>query len=245
MISGLLRCAVLVLSSTALAQEVSLPTPTVLVCALGVNCSARYVQGRRVLTLKDHEVSVSTDLVRQKRFTRASVTILNSSPAAIDVVPASFQLTAAQGDKMYSALSLPAVLKTERHRDSTWGNFFDMGPLATKKETVVTRNSKDVDPTTSIVPATGKTDVKVTEITVPDEDARAAARARIADRKQFLAQDCSKMEESYLRSSTLDPGGSTAGMVYFAPIPSSSEVSLSIVAGDRKYVFLLAPEAEE
>lgn len=237
-------CILLALSATALAQNAP-PALNVVACTPGVNCAARYAHGRRVLTLKDHDVSISTDLVAQKRFTRASITILNSSPAAIDVVPANFQLTAAQGKQTYAALALPAILKTERHRDSTWGNFFDMGPAATKKETVVTTKTSGVDADTGFVPANGKTDIKVTEITVPDEDARAAARARIDNRKQLLAQDCSKMEASYLRSSTLDPGSTTEGMVYFAPTRTGDELSLSVVVGQYRYVFPLAADAEE
>ncbi len=234
----------LALSATALAHEIIPPQPAI-VCRLGLNCTARYAHGRRVLTLKDHDVSVSTDLLAQKRFTRASLTILNTSPAAIDVVPATFQLTAARGEKTYAALTLPAVLKTERHRDSTWGNFFDMGPAATKKETVVTAKTREVDADTGLVPANGKTDIKVTEITVPDEDARAAARARIENRKQLLAQDCTTIEASYLRSSTVDPGSSAEGMVYFPPTRAGDEVSLSVVVGHYRYVFPLVADAEE
>lgn len=120
-----------------------------------------------------------------------------------------------------------------------------MGPAATKKATVVTTKTRDVDPVTGIVLGSGKTDIKATEITVPDEDARAAARARIENRKQLLAHDCSTIEESYLRSSTLDPGSSAEGMVYFLPTRSGDELSLSVAVGASRYVFPLAADAEE
>lgn len=97
------RYILLALSATALAQDAP-PAANVVVCTPNINCAARYVHGRRVLTLKDHDVSITTDLVAQKRFARAGVTILNSSPVAIDVVPANFQLIARGAEDAHRAL---------------------------------------------------------------------------------------------------------------------------------------------
>ena len=219
--------------------------PVTVACRLNDNCTSRFVDGATVLTLADRGIVIRVSLTGMKRFTVADVSVTNGSASDLNVMPATFQLVQAANGKTSNALPLAAVLKTEGRRDNTWGNFFDMGTSATKQETKVVTKHKEVSDLTQSNDGRQADERKVVQVTVPDEDARAAARAKIAERKEALNGDLAGMRQTYLQSNTVAPGTDINGAVYFAPSRVGDELTLVVPLASSVYRFTLTAQALE
>ncbi len=230
----------------ALPQSVAQPgTSHTVSCQVGENCTSRLADGATVLTLKDDTLVLQVSLAAFKRFTLADIGVTNTSNGDLDVVPTTFQLLQSEGGNARTALPLPEVLKKEGRRDKTWAHFFDMGPSATKQETIVVAKHKETGEFNQSGDGIRTDEIKSVQVTVPDEEARAAARARINQREQILNSDLTSINQSYLRANTVAPGASLRGTAYFTPSHPGEQFILVIPVGDRVYRFSLTAAASE
>jgi hypothetical protein len=187
-------------------------------CQEPANCSHKFVSDALVKILHDNGIVIAMMIIDTGHYFRVDVGVRNNSSKSIDVMPSTFTtklLLPKQKDLRY--IPPEKVMKSISGR-AGWGNFFNaLGAAgATEQVKTQTNTTGDVSVYSGGSSAYGTYSQNSTSTTtVPDEQARQRAAQQIATNNMAAANAMQQVDSSSLRATTVDPGRSVLGSVYF------------------------------
>ncbi len=182
-------------------------------------CTHRLVNGYTYKTIETPQAIITVNLADVGKYTRLDIGVTNTSNSRFDVVPAAFTAAVtAPKPKVLRIVPPEKILSSERHH-AGWANAVNaMGAgMASQQVTTQTNNSGTVQATASDgTYANGSYNGTSTSTTsVPDYAARARARENIARRRAALAAREAELQQTALRSNTVEAGAAVGGLVFF------------------------------
>jgi len=238
-------CVVLVCSAVPTLAQQAIQTQssnqTVLICDESAGCTHQFVNGAKFKTLTGNGFTVTVSLWGNKKYFRADVSVLNSSTANVDVLPASFDLEEVEPkEKTLAYVDAEKIMRSIQKRVA-WGNAMTaMGAGMQQQQSTTTTTS------TGTVNATGSdgsyasgtyNGSAVSKTSSPDYAAQARANQVIQQRNQQVAALNEQLSRTALKANTVVPNQNVRGYVFFEADKKVKNVMLSIPVGGTVFKF--------
>ncbi len=197
------------------------------------NCAHVWFSGNIVKVMRSNGVLVAVTIQDTGKYFIAQVSVVNKSASPLDVLPQSFSIMVLRPHpKTLRYLPPDKVIRTISNR-AGWDNFFTALGAAGATQQSVTQST--TNGTASAYGTSGSAYGRYSEnttsvTTVPDEQAQQDAANRIAANNTAVAATSQEVSTRSLQPTTVAPGKSVEGNVYFehARKIESSEVLIPV-----------------
>jgi hypothetical protein len=224
--------------ASALAQQ---STPKVLICDENAGCKHQFVNGGNFKTLTSDGLTVTVAVAKGRKYTRADVSVFNSTDANVDVLPTNFELVELKPkQKALSYVDAGKVMRSAQRRIAMANALTAMGAsMQSQQSTTDTSTSGTIDITNSDgTTSTGDYRGSSTSTTSsPDYAAQERANETIRQNNAALAAFNSQLSRDALRANTVLPNSGVHGFVFFERDKKAQSVTLAVPIGDTVYKF--------
>jgi hypothetical protein len=220
-------------SASSVTRVVICQNDEVLAPGWSSNCAHLWFSGAFVKVMRSNGVLVAVALQDTGKYFIAQVSVVNKTASPLDVLPQSFSSMVLRPHPKTLRYLPPDKLIRSISNSAAWGNFFTALGAAGATQQSVTQST--TNGTASAYgtggSAYGRYSENTTSVTsVPDQQAQQDAANRIAANNAAVAAAAQKVSDGSFQPTTVAPGKSVTGNVYFerARKIKSSEVLIPV-----------------
>jgi hypothetical protein len=197
------------------------------------NCAHVWFSGNIVKVMRSNGVLVAVTIQDTGKYFIAQVSVVNKSASPLDVLPQSFSIMVLRPHPKTLRYLPPDKVIRSISNSAVWSNFFTALGAAGATQQSVTQSTTNGTASAygTSGSAYGRYSENTTSVTiVPDEQAKQDAANRIAANNTAVAATSQEVSTRSLQPTTVAPGKSVEGNVYFehARKIESSEVLIPV-----------------
>ncbi len=226
-----LFCTIHLLAQTANTAQ------AVLICDESAGCTHQFVNGQKVKILSSNGITVSVSMFDTGKYFLAEITVLNSSPTNIDVLPPNFSVEeTSPKPKTLAYVDAEKIIRSAQRR-MAWANAFTAAGAGMQQQQTTTNTTSNGTVNVNSSDGTyanGTYNGTSTSTTnTPDYAAQARANEAIRERNATLATQSAQLENAALKSNTLVSGQTIGGRVFFERKGKVSSLALSVPSAEQ------------
>jgi hypothetical protein len=205
------------------------------------NCGHFYLDGKQYKSILVPNAQVTVAVYDTGKYIRAEIRVKNNGSAPLDLLPSDFHISEIEPKKKELAYQPPDKIVRSLSRSVAWSNAFTGMAANHARQQVTTESNTDGNANAygsngSSAAADFNAQTRSTTY-VPNYAAQQRANQQIAANNGALAAVVDDLNANVLRATTISPGQSIAGRMYFRREKHAKSLLLTAVVGDSHVEF--------